>query len=193
MNLSWDYDWPTPPRFDITNFALGAVVSSLLVGVLGYGTLIFFAAITPREEGVNIGGAMLATLGCLVAVALGAAVTAWRARCRHGQPIPEGVSAGLVGFTLAVIAAGYLFFIVRDVPLLEIFSMLPLLVPGIGAAFAGAALGNLRREQHPTLVDHEWLEGRAVRTRGHPSIVQQKQGPTCACAALWRSLIALGF
>jgi hypothetical protein len=148
VSLSWDDDWPAPPRFDITNFALGAVVSSLLVGVLGYGTLIFFAAITPREEGVNIGGGLLVTLGCLLAVALGAAVTAWRARRRHSQPIPEGVSAGLVGFTLAVIGAGYLFFIVGDVPLLEIFSVLPLLLPGIGAAFAGAGLGSLGREQH---------------------------------------------
>ena len=148
MSLNWDDYWPQPPRFDIKNFAIGAVVSSLLVGLLGYGTIIFFAAITPREEGVNIGGGVLATLGCLLAVTLGAAFTAWRARRRHSQPIPEGVSAGLVGFTLAVIGAGYLFFVVRGVPLFEIFSVLPLLVPGIGAAFAGAALGNLRREHH---------------------------------------------
>jgi hypothetical protein len=148
VSLSWDDDWPQPPRFDIKNFALGAITSSLLVGLLGYGTLILSAAVTPREEGVNIGGAVLATLGCLLAVALGAALTAWRARRRHGQPIPEGVSAGLVGFTLAVIGAGYLFFAVRDVPLLEIFNVLPLVVPGIGAAFGGAALGGLDRQRH---------------------------------------------
>ena len=117
--------------------------------MLGYGTIIFFAAITPPEEGVNIGGGILAIVGCLLAVTLGAAFTAWRARRMRSQPIPEGVSAGLVGFTLAVIGAGYVFFVVRGVPLIEILSVLPLVVPGIGAAFAGAAaLGNLGREHH---------------------------------------------
>jgi hypothetical protein len=148
VSLDWDDYWPKPPRFDITNFAIGAVVSSLLVGLLGYGTIIFFVAITPREEGVNIGGGMLAILGVLVAVMLGAAFTAWRARRRNSQPISEGIAAGLVGFALAVLVAGYLFFVIRGIPLLEIFSMLPLLVPGIGAAYAGAALGNLGREHH---------------------------------------------
>jgi hypothetical protein len=148
VSLNWDDYWPQPPRFDITNFAIGAVVSSLLVGLLGYGTIIFFAAITPREEGVNIGGGLLAILGVLVAVMLGAAFTAWRARRRNSQPMSEGIAAGLVGFALAVLVAGYLFFVIRGIPLLEIFSMLPLLVPGIGAAYAGAALGNLGREHH---------------------------------------------
>jgi hypothetical protein len=85
----------------LKNLALGAVVSSLLVALLGYGTIAFSAAITPPEAGVNIGAAILASLGCLLAVALGAAFTAWRARRRGSQPIPEGATAGLVGFTLA--------------------------------------------------------------------------------------------
>jgi hypothetical protein len=125
-------------------------VSSLLVGLLGYGTIIFFQAITPREEGVNIGGAMLASLGSLLAVALGAAFTARRARQRASQPMPEGISAGLVGFLLAVLAVGYLFFVVRGVPLLEILNLLPLLLPGVGAALAGAALGSLRSNKGQT-------------------------------------------
>jgi hypothetical protein len=132
------------PRFDPKNVAVGAVVSSLLVGLLGYGTIIFFQATTPPEEGVNIGGAMLASLGSLLAVALGAAFTARRARRRASQPMPEGISAGLVGFMLAVLGVGYLFFVVRDVPLLEILNLLPLLLPGVGVALAGAALGSLR-------------------------------------------------
>jgi hypothetical protein len=136
----------TPPRFDLRNFALGAVVSSVLVGLLGYGTIIVIAASTPREEGANIGGALLATLGVLVAVALGAAFTARRAQRHASQPIAEGVGAGLVGFALAVLGAGYVFFVVRGTPLLEILSLLPLLLPGVGAAFAGAALGSARRK-----------------------------------------------
>jgi hypothetical protein len=48
---------PSAARFDLKNFAVGAVVSSRLVGLLGYGTILFFQAITPGEEGVNIGGA----------------------------------------------------------------------------------------------------------------------------------------
>ncbi len=146
MSLGPSDDYPAPPsQFDLRNVAVGAVVSSLLVGLLGYGTILFFQAITSGEEGVNIGGAMLASLGCLVAVALGAAFTARRARRRASQPMPEGVSAGLVGFTIAVLAASYLFFVVRDVPVFEILGMLPLLLPGVGAALVGAALGSMRK------------------------------------------------
>jgi hypothetical protein len=137
---------PGLSRFDWKNFAVGAVVSAVLVALLGDGTMFFFTAITPREEGVNIGGAMLATFGSLLAVALGAAFTARRARRRHGQPVPEGVGAGLVGFTLAVVTVIFLFFSIRGVPLynalFEIPNMLTLLAPGAGAALAGAALGN---------------------------------------------------
>jgi hypothetical protein len=141
-----DY-FPAPPHFDPRNLALGAVVSSLLVGLFGYGTIFLFQAITPREEGVNIGGAMLASLGSLLAVALGAAFTAQRARRRASQPMPEGISAGLVGFMLAVLGVGYLFFVVHDVPVFEVLNLLPLLLPGVGAAVAGAALGSLRSNQ----------------------------------------------
>ena len=142
--------FPAPPHFDRKNFAVGAVVSGLLVGLLGYGTIAYFQAITPGEEGVKLTGAMLATVGCLLAVALGAAFTARRARRRASQPMPEGISAGLVGFLLAIVGAGYGFFVVRDIPLLEILSMLPLLLPGVGAAFAGAALGSLHRNNGQT-------------------------------------------
>jgi hypothetical protein len=135
--------FPAPSRFDPRNFAVGAVVSTLLVGLLGYGTIISFQAITPAEEGVNIGGALLASLGSLLAVALGAAFTAQRARRRASQPMPEGIGAGLVGFMLAVGGVGYLFVVVRGVPLLEILNLLPLLGSGVGAAVAGAALGGL--------------------------------------------------
>lgn len=137
---------PGRSRFDWRNFAAGAVVSAVLVALLGDGTMFFLTAITPREEGVNIGGAMLATFGSLLAVALGAAFTARRARRRQGQPVAEGVGAGLAGFALAVVTVIFLFFSIRDVPLyyalFEIPSMLTLLAPGAGAAFAGAALGN---------------------------------------------------
>ena len=148
MTLDGGDGSPRPPGLDPKNLALGAVVSSLLVALLGYGTIAFSAAITPPEAGVNIGAAILASLGCLLAVALGAAFTAWRARRRGSQPIPEGATAGLVGLTLAVVVAGYLFFVVRDVPLWEIVSVAPLLLPGIGAALAGAALGSLPRDRH---------------------------------------------
>jgi hypothetical protein len=151
MSLGPSDDYPAPPpQFDLRNVAVGAVVSSLLVGLLGYGTILFFQAITSGEEGVNIGGALLASLGCLLAVALGAAFTARRARWRASQPMPEGVSAGLVGFTLAVLAGGYLFFVVRDVPVFEVLSMLPLLLLGVGAALVGAALGSMRTNKGQT-------------------------------------------
>lgn len=134
-----------PSRFDRRNFAVGAVVSAVLVGLLGAGTAVYFRAITPREEGVNITGAMLATFGSLLAVALGAAFTTRRARRRQGQPIPEGVAAGLAGLTLAISTLVVWFFFDGGAPLQALFvipGMLPLLVPGAGAAFAGAALGN---------------------------------------------------
>jgi len=139
-----------PPHFDRKNFAVGAVMSSLLVGLLGYGTIVLFQANTPREEGVNLTGAMLATFGCLFAVALGAAFTARRGRRGASQPMPEGISAGLAGFLLAIVGAGYVFFVVRDIPLLEMVNLLPLLLPGAGAAVAGAALGSRRRDNGPT-------------------------------------------
>jgi hypothetical protein len=60
------------------------------------------------------------------------------------------VGAGLVGFTLATVTVVFLFFSIRGVPLYNAFFEIPtvvitLLAPGAGAAFAGAALGNLRR------------------------------------------------
>jgi hypothetical protein len=137
-----------PSRFDRKNFAVGAVVSAVLVGLFGFGTLVYFQANTPRDEGVNIGGAMAATLGSLLAVALGAAFTARRARRRHGQPVPEGVSAGLTGYTLATSTFITWFFVDRGGPLQALFeipNMLTLLIPGGAAAYAGAAVGNRGR------------------------------------------------
>jgi hypothetical protein len=131
----------------LKNLALGAVVSSLLVALLGYGTIAFSAAITPPEAGVNIGAAILASLGCLLAVALGAAFTAWRARREAANRSPKAPPPGLSGLPLPVVA-GYLFFVVGDVPLWEIVSVAPLLLPGIGAALAGAALGSLPSGRH---------------------------------------------
>ena len=119
---------PGPPSSDPKNAALGAGVSILLVGLLGYGPIILFTAITPPGEGANIGGGILASLGCLLAVALAAAVTSWRAQRRQSQPMAEEVSAGLAGYALAV-AAGYAFYVARGVPLLEIFSVLPWCCP----------------------------------------------------------------
>jgi hypothetical protein len=78
---------PGRSRFDRKNFAIGAAVTAVLVGVLGYWTLYYIQAHTPREEGVNIGGAMLSTVGSLLAVALGAVFTTRRARRR--QPNDE--------------------------------------------------------------------------------------------------------
>ncbi len=116
MSKNLDVRLPGSPSFDLKNAALGAGVSILLVGLLGYGPIILCAAITPPREGANIGGGILATLGCLLAVALAAAVTSWRAQRRQSQPMAEGVSAGLAGFALAVAGAGYAFYVARGVP-----------------------------------------------------------------------------
>jgi hypothetical protein len=127
---------PGPSRFDLKNLAVGALVSAVLVGLLSYWTLYYVQAHTPREEGVNIGGAMLATFGSLLAVALGAAFTARRARQRRGQPVPEGVVAGLAGFTLATCVFVVWFLWDRGALLQAVFvipEMLTLLLP-VGAA-----------------------------------------------------------
>jgi hypothetical protein len=139
-----------PRRFSVLNFVLGAVVSGLLVGVLGYGTILLAQANTPEDQGVNIGGALLATVGTLLAIMLGSALTTWRARRRNSQPLSEGVAAGLAGLMCAVVTAGYVMFLARGVPFLEVFSMLPLLGFGVGAAFAGTILGGWRPRDDPS-------------------------------------------
>jgi hypothetical protein len=48
-----------PARFDRTNVAVGAVVTAVLVSLLGAGPIAVIVA-TPREEGANIGGGVLA-------------------------------------------------------------------------------------------------------------------------------------
>jgi len=133
-----------PLHIDPRNVAVGAAVSSLLVALLGFGTMAVFQARTPREDGVNIGGALLATLGCLLGVGVGAAFTARRARRRASRPLPEGICAGLLGYLLAVLGVGWLLVVVHDIPPLELLNLLPLLVPGIAAASAGAAIGGRR-------------------------------------------------
>jgi hypothetical protein len=142
-----------PRRFSVLNFVLGAVVSGLLVGVLGYGTILLAQANTPEDQGVNIGGALLATVGTLLAIMLGSALTTWRARRRNSQPLSEGVAAGLAGLMCAVVTAGYVMFLARGVPFLEVFSMLPLLGFGVGAAFAGTILGGWRPRDDPSLAN----------------------------------------
>jgi hypothetical protein len=137
-------------RFSVLNFALGAAMSGLLVGILGYGTILLAQANTPEDQGVNIGGALLATVGTLLAVTLASAFTTWRARRRNSQPLSEGVAAGLAGLLCAIVIAGYMMFLAVGVPFLEIFSMLPLLVLGVGAAFAGAILGGWRPRDDPS-------------------------------------------
>ncbi len=136
---------PEPPRFDVSNVIVGAVVTCLLVAALGYGTILLGQAMIPPEEGANIGAAILASFGTLIAIALGAAFTAWRGKRRRSQPMWEGVASGMVGFVVVVVAAGVLFFVVWEVPLFEILNVLTLFAPGIAAAFAGATLGSLRR------------------------------------------------
>jgi hypothetical protein len=142
-----------PARLDLKNLAIGAVVSAVLVGILCYETLSYVQTHTPREEGVNIGGAMLAEFGSMVAIALGAAFTARRARRRGSQPFPEGIGAGLTGFTLATCTFVTWFLFEHGAPfeaLFEIPEMLPLLLPGAAAALAGAALGSSRRNRGQT-------------------------------------------
>jgi hypothetical protein len=145
MRFDQDVHRPGRSRFDRRNFAVGAAISALLVGLLGCWTLYYVQAHTPREEGVNIGGAMLSTVGSLLAVAVGAAFTARRAGRRQGRPIPEGVGAGLAGFALATCTFVVWFLWGRGALLEAVFvipEMLTLLLPVGAAAYAGAALGN---------------------------------------------------
>jgi hypothetical protein len=74
-----------PARFDRTNVAVGAVVTAVLVSLLGAGPIAVIVA-TPREEGANIGGGMLAILSNLLAVGLGAAFTTRLAVRRNEEP-----------------------------------------------------------------------------------------------------------
>jgi hypothetical protein len=84
---------PEPPRFDVGNVIVGAVVTCLLVAALGYGTILLSQAMVPPDEGANIGAAILASFGMLIAIALGAAFTAWRGNAaeasRCGKALPQ--------------------------------------------------------------------------------------------------------
>ena len=142
-----DWSLPEPPRFDVINFMFGALITCILVAILGYGTILLGQAMIPPEEGVNIGAALLASFGTLMAIAVGSALTAWRGRRREGQPLWEGVAAGLVGFLVTEVAAAVVLFIFWEIPLFELVNVLTIFAPGVGAAFAGAALGNLRRRR----------------------------------------------
>jgi hypothetical protein len=126
--------------FDRGNVAVGALVTAVLVILLGAGPLALIVA-TPREEGANIGGGMLAILSSLLAVGLGSAFTARRAVRRNGNSMTEGVVAGMAGIVFVILVVGLLFVVVRDLPMEEVGVMLQLAVPALGAAFAGAAIG----------------------------------------------------
>jgi hypothetical protein len=153
MSFGPGNSFPAPSRFDRKNAAVGAAVSAVLVGFLCYGTLAYVQAHTPREEGVNIGGAMLSTFGAYLAIALSAAITARRPRRRQGQTIPECVDARQAAFTLATCVVVIGFFVDRGAPLQALFEIpntLTLLLPGGAAAYAGAALGSLHRNNGQT-------------------------------------------
>lgn len=137
---------PGPSRFDAKNFALGAVVSSILVSLLGYVPLAVLTAVIPPdplERGRTVHGLSLAILGCLLAIFLGAGFTARRARRRAGDPLFEGFGAGFVGgFLFAIPADGCAFLVVIGQPCSLVIGVLPLLLLfGIWAALAGAVLG----------------------------------------------------
>ena len=129
-----------PSRLDRANLMVGALVTAVLVVLLGAGP---FALIVraPREEGANIGGGILATLAVLLAVALGSAFTARRAVRRVGNPMMEGASAGAAGAIIAAVAVGVPLGAVRGVSPWALEGLLSLAVPGLGAALLGALVG----------------------------------------------------
>jgi hypothetical protein len=140
-----------PGRFDPANAAIGAGVVAAFVTVLGFGVIVFVAAVTPSDEGATIGGAILATAGSLLGVALGSLFTARRARRRGGQPMIEGLAAGIAGFVVVavaatVVAAAFLGVTLGRSPftiVVEALNLLTLLPLVAAAAAGGAALGSL--------------------------------------------------
>lgn len=129
-----------PSHLDHRNVAVGALVTALLTSLLGTAPIALILA-TPREEGANIGGGILATLALLVAVVLGSAFTARRAVRRASNPMVEGVAAGAAGTAIVALTAGVLLVAVQGVSPWALEGLVSLAVPGLGAAFLGAAVG----------------------------------------------------
>lgn len=109
-------------RFAVSNFALGAAISALLVLLLVYG--------------------LAGLLGAPLAVMLGAAFTARRARQRNSQPLPEGISAGLTGSTPIVIDQAHMVLVAPEATLFVIAYVAIVLLLSTGAALIGARLGS---------------------------------------------------
>ena len=128
-------------RFDRRNVVVGALVTMILVILLGAGPMALIVA-TPRAEGVNIGAGMLATLSVLLAVASGSGFAARRAVRRNGHPIEEGVAGSMVGLIVVSLAFGILLAIFTPLPLEAAQGSLEVVLPGLGAAFVGAAVGS---------------------------------------------------
>jgi hypothetical protein len=123
---------------------VGALVTAVLTILLGAGPIALIVT-TPRDEGANIGGGILATLAVLLAVGLGSSFTARRAVRRAGSPMVEGLTAS-VGALLVLIVAGDLVLVVAGVvspAALQgvLDGMLSVGVPALGAAFVGATVG----------------------------------------------------
>jgi hypothetical protein len=126
--------------FDRANVAVGALVTAVLVILLGAGPMALIVT-TPRDEGANIGGGILATLAVLLAVGLGSAFTALRAVRRAGDPLVEGSLAGTAGLVAVAVVFTLLLVVARGVSPWALEGVLSLAVPGLGAAVLGAALG----------------------------------------------------
>ena len=145
MGSDWEGPWPAR-RFDWSNAALGVAVSFVAIAVLGYGTLLLVGSVTPPDAGVNIGGGLLAYMFMLVAVAAGSSYTARRAEIRGSEPVAEGMTAGLVGLLLTAELITAVFLIQAGASAGELAvelgtALLYVVLPGVGAAFGGTALG----------------------------------------------------
>ena len=126
---------------DVNNVRVGSLVSAGLVCVLAAGPVLL-AVTTPRDAGANIGAGLLLIQALMVAATLGAWFTALRARRRDGDPLKEGVGAGVVGVVLAVLVVGSVAALVTPLPLAAVpIVALQLAVPAAAAAFLGATVG----------------------------------------------------
>ena len=127
---------------EVSNVRVGSLVSAGIVCVLAAGPVLLTVT-TPRDAGANIGAGLLLILAVMVAAALGAWFTALRARRRDGgDPVKEGVGAGVVGVVLVVLVVGSMAALVTPLPLAAVpIVALELAVPAAAAAFLGAMVG----------------------------------------------------